>query len=314
MAEKQKSFADYVKDLMSVLPTVNNNPMLSVTSQTDVDKYRENPFYMQDAIRKRIAEEEEAKKAVQSKSGLFGAMPSRSSDGGDGAGGGRNYYQEIEDRFYQENLAMGATPEAARTLAERQAFEIQSANNARLAAGLTLGANALIPGVGMLNAAKYGMAYPDFLQGNLRTMMGDSGGYQSPFTPKAAGIAAPVVSGAGGTTRSPSAIQEAIARAQAMSGINGMEAARLAAERAYGSTPIFDLPVDGGMEAARLAAEQAYGVTPTFDYPSNDMFSGMEAARSASGVSLGQDNVGGYGYSNPGVENTSYESRYGGFL
>ena len=212
MAITQKSFADYVKDLMSVLPTVNDNPMLSVTSQTDADKYRENPFYMQEAIRKRIAEEEAAK-AGQSKSGMFGSMP---SSGGDGAGGGRNYYQEIEDKFYQENLAMGATPEAARTLAERQAFEIQSANNARINAGLTLGANALIPGVGMFNAAKYGMAYPDFLQGNLRTMMGDSGGYQSPFTPKAAGIAAPVVTGAGGTTRSPAAIQEAIARAQAM--------------------------------------------------------------------------------------------------
>ena len=303
MAEKQKSFADYVKDLMSVLPTVNNNPMLSVTSQTDAAKYRENPFYMQDAIRKRIADEEEAKKAAQSKPGLFGSMPSRVSDGGDGGDGfgGRNYYQEIEDRFYNENLAMGATPEAARTLAERQAFEIQSANNARLAAGLTLGANALIPGVGMFNAAKYGAAYPDFLQGTLRTMMGDSGGYQSPFTPKAAGIAAPVVSGAGGTTRSPAAIQEAIARAQAMSDINGMEAARLAAERAYGSTPIFDFPVDGGMEAARLAAEQAYGSTPIFDIDSG-------------GTNLGQDNFGGMGYSNPGVENTSYESQYGGFL
>ena len=297
MAITQKSFADYVKDLMSVLPKVNDNPMLSVTSQTDADKYRENPFYMQEAIRKRIAEEEAAK-AGQSKSGMFGSMP---SSGGDGAGGGRNYYQEIEDRFYQENLAMGATPEAARTLAERQAFEIQSANNARLAAGLTLGVNAIVPGVGMFNAAKYGMAYPDFLQGNLRTMMGDSGGYQSPFTPKAAGIAAPVVTGAGGTTRSPAAIQEAIARAQAMSGINGMEAARLAAERAYGSTPIFDFPVDGGMEAARLAAEQAYGSTPIFDIDSG-------------GTNLGQDNFGGMGYSNPGVENTSYESQYGGFL
>ena len=85
MAEQQKSFADYVKDLMSVLPTVNSNPMLSVTSQTDADKYRENPFYMQDAIRKRIAEEEAAKKAAQAKSvGMFGAMP---SSGGDSAGG-----------------------------------------------------------------------------------------------------------------------------------------------------------------------------------------------------------------------------------
>ena len=46
MAEQQKSFADYVKDLMSVLPTVNSNPMLSVTSMTDDNaRYREDPFY-----------------------------------------------------------------------------------------------------------------------------------------------------------------------------------------------------------------------------------------------------------------------------
>ena len=59
------SFADYVKDLMSVLPTVNGNPMLSVTSQTDAAKYRENPFYLRDEIRQRIKLEEEAKKAAE---------------------------------------------------------------------------------------------------------------------------------------------------------------------------------------------------------------------------------------------------------
>ena len=271
MAEKQKSFADYVKDLMSVLPTVNNNPMLSVTSQTDAAKYRENPFYMQDAIRKRIAEEEAAK-AGQSKSGMFGSMP---SSGGDGAGGGRNYYQEIEDRFYNENLTMGLTPETARTLAERQAFEIQSANNLPIANFLT-------------DMGKVGI-------GGLLTQIAGS----SLFGNKLLDTRAPIVDR---NIYRPDAIQEAIARAQSQAaGLSGMEAARLAAERAYGSTPIFDFPVDGGMEAARLAAEQAYGSTPIFDIDSG-------------GTNLGQDNFGGMGYSNPGVENTSYESRYGGFL
>ena len=274
MAEKQKSFADYVKDLMSVLPTVNNNPMLSVTSQTDAAKYRENPFYMQDAIRKRIADEEEAKKAAQSGSGMFGAMPSRVSDGGDGAGGGRNYYQEIEDRFYQENLTMGLTPETARTLAEQQRFQIQSENN--------------LPIANFLQNAVGGI-------GNLLTPIVGS----SLFGNKLLDTRAPTVDR---NIYRPDAIQEAIARAQSQAaGLSGMEAARLAAERAYGSTPIFDLPVDGGMEAARLAAEQAYGSTPIFDIDSG-------------GTNLGQDNVGGYGYSNPGVENTSLESQYGGFL
>ena len=270
MAITQKSFADYVKDLMSVLPTVNNNPMLSVTSQTDAAKYRENPFYMQEAIRKRIADEEAAK-AAQSKPGMFGSIPSR---GGDGAGGERNYYQEIEDKFYQENLAMGATPEAARTLAEQQRFQIQSENNLPIANFLT-------------DIGKVGI-------GGLLTQIAGS----SLFGNKLLDTRAPIVDR---NIYRPDAIQEAIARAQAMSDINGMEAARLAAERAYGSTPIFDLPVDSGMEAARLAAEQAYGSTPIFDIDSG-------------GTNLGQDNFGGYGYSNPGVENTSLESQYGGFL
>ena len=40
------SFADYVKDLMGVLPKVNGNPMLSVTSMTeDNARYMEDPFY-----------------------------------------------------------------------------------------------------------------------------------------------------------------------------------------------------------------------------------------------------------------------------
>ena len=68
-----KSFADYVKDLMGVLPTVNGNPMLSATSMTDENaRSREDPFYIS-RERKRLAEEEAAKKAAQS--GLFGSMP-----------------------------------------------------------------------------------------------------------------------------------------------------------------------------------------------------------------------------------------------
>jgi len=188
MAEQQKSFADYVKDLMNILPTVNNNPMLSVASQTDVDKYRENPFYMQDAIRKRNAEEEAAKKGkVAGGGGLFGSMP---STGGDSANqeNQRNYYVEREAQLRAANLPEDEVQAIIR--AE------QEANNTRFAAGLNLFANAFLPGVGMLNASKYGAALPDYLQGNARVLMGDKSGYTSPdYTPKPAGVAAPVVSG-----------------------------------------------------------------------------------------------------------------------
>ena len=61
-----KNFADYVKDLMAVLPTVNNNPMLSVTSMTDENaRYREDPFYKSRDIQARdqlVLDEEERKR------------------------------------------------------------------------------------------------------------------------------------------------------------------------------------------------------------------------------------------------------------
>ena len=129
--------------------------------------------------------------------GLF--TPQASSGGGDSGNqeNQRNYYQEIEDKFYNENLALGADKETARTLAAQQAFEIQSANNARINAGLTLFSNALIPGMGAMGLAKYGpTGYADYLQGNTRVLMGDKSGYTSPdYKPKPAGVAAPVVSG-----------------------------------------------------------------------------------------------------------------------
>jgi len=237
-------FSTYVQNLL-----LNTNPQGGMMS--DAEAYRADPFRRQNAINASLDEAlkkkqaEEAAKAAAARGGM-GMMGS----GGDSAGGigGRNYYQEIEDRFYQENLTMGLTPETAKTLAAQQAFEIQSANNAKLAAGLTLFGNAMVPGMSQMNLANYGpTAYADYLQGNARVMMGDTSGYVNPnYQPKAAGIAAPVASGTGGTTRSADAIQEAINRAQSMSTTNnGMEAARIAAEQSYGVTPTFSNSSDG---------------------------------------------------------------------
>lgn len=145
---------------------------------------------------------------------MGGLFAPQASSGGDSSNqeNQRNYYQEIEDRFYNENLALGADKETARVLAAQQAFEIQSANNARVNAGLTLFGNALIPGMGAAGLAKYGpTGYADYLQGNARVMMGDKSGYTSPtYTPKPAGVAAPVVSG--GSTYTPSSLQETMNR------------------------------------------------------------------------------------------------------
>lgn len=161
-----------------------NLPLQPIMTPEEEAAYRANNFINADEIRQSLAEEEAAKKAAQEGLGLFGAMPSSGS--GDNYEG-RNYYVEREAQLRAEGYPEDKVQEMLR--AE------QEANNAPLAAGLNLFANAFAPGVGLSNAFKYGQALPDYLQGNLRTMIGDSSGYQSPFTPKAAGVAAPVVSG-----------------------------------------------------------------------------------------------------------------------
>jgi len=181
-----KKFADYIYELMDAIPKVNGNPMMSATSMTDENaRYRENPFYIS---RQRQADQlalDEAEKRRLAAGGGGGGMMA-SGIGGDSPET-RNHYAEREAQLRASNLPEDKVQSILR--AE------QEANNARLAAGLNLFANAFVPGVGLFNAFNYGQALPDYLQGNYRTMVGDSGGFQSPFTPKAEGIAAPVVSG-----------------------------------------------------------------------------------------------------------------------
>ena len=84
------SFADYVKDVMAVLPTVNGNPMLSVTSQEDYNKYREDPFYKSRAIKERdklaleekekLKKEEEAERAEAAEMVRYGSGTGPSLD------------------------------------------------------------------------------------------------------------------------------------------------------------------------------------------------------------------------------------------
>jgi len=85
------SFADYVKDLMGVLPQVNGNPMLSVTSMTDDNaRYREDPFYRSREIQARdqlVLDEEERRRREAALSGS-GMLPTYGSDA-DNFGGGQ---------------------------------------------------------------------------------------------------------------------------------------------------------------------------------------------------------------------------------
>ena len=70
--------------------------------------------------------------------GLFGSRPSQTSEGGGDGVGGRNYYQELEDRLTELNISEdGMDPEAARAAAIKSAFAIQSANNQKINDALT---------------------------------------------------------------------------------------------------------------------------------------------------------------------------------
>ena len=138
-----KSFADYVKDLMGVLPTVNGNPMLSITSMTDENaRYREDPFYKsRDAQANQLAldEAERARLAAQSGSGMM------ASSGGDS--GGRAELTKEQNQFFDW---MEQTPEG-------QAFKDQRGGAISNLLGMVM------PGAGLFNVAKgFTGQKPDF--------------------------------------------------------------------------------------------------------------------------------------------------------
>ena len=145
--------------------------------------------------------------------GLFAPQASTGGGDSDNQENQRNYYQDLEDRYTELNISEdGMSPEDARAAAQISVAKEQAARNERLAAGLTLFGNALIPGMGALGLAKYGpTGYMDYLQGNTRVMMGDTTGYQSPIT-RVQGQPAPAVVGNQSNFYTPSSLQETMSR------------------------------------------------------------------------------------------------------
>ena len=128
------SFADYVKDLMGVLPKVNGNPMLSVTSMTDDNsRYREDPFYKSRDIQARdqlaLDEEERKRLAAQAGSGMMA--------GGEGGDRPTELTRE-QNQFFNW---METTPEG-------QAFKNQRGGAISNLIGM------VAPGAGLFNVAK----------------------------------------------------------------------------------------------------------------------------------------------------------------
>ena len=93
-----KSFADYVKDLMDVIPKVNGNPMMSVTSMTDENaRYREDPFYISNQKKADQLALDEAEKRRLAVGGGGGGMFGRSNTPYDsGAGKGELTKEQLD--------------------------------------------------------------------------------------------------------------------------------------------------------------------------------------------------------------------------
>lgn len=169
------SFADYIKDLMSVLPTVNGNPMLSVTSQTDAAKYRENPFYMQDEIRKRIAAEEEVKKAAEAEARAAMAQE-RGMMGGGGGGDGAT---AIDPSVLAYLNAENSTARGIRNNAAIDALlNPLGGGSIGAAMGLTDSMGFTTPGRMAQMAYQYNNT-PDFLKGALPQSYANAAGFIS---------------------------------------------------------------------------------------------------------------------------------------
>lgn len=169
------SFADYVKDLMSVLPTVNGNPMMSVTSQTDAAKYRENPFYMQDEIRKRIELEEEAKKAAEAEARAAMAQ----ERGMMGGGGGSDGATAIDPSVLAYLNAENSTARGVRNNAAINALlNPMGGGSIGSALGLTDSMGFTTPGRMAQMAYQYNNT-PDFLKGALPQSYANAAGFIS---------------------------------------------------------------------------------------------------------------------------------------
>lgn len=131
----ERSFADYIQDLMATLPQVNGNPMLSAPSMTDANaRYREDPFYRSRDIQARdqlILDEEERKRR---EAALSGSGMMTSGEGGGDSGGNQSLDPSIEAFLNAENMgARGARNNALMAMIAGDT----SAANASQAMGFT---------------------------------------------------------------------------------------------------------------------------------------------------------------------------------
>jgi hypothetical protein len=169
------SFADYVRDVMNVLPQVNGNPMLSATSMTDDNaRYREDPFYKSRAIQERdrlaLEEEEKLKKeeAVQSGSGMM--------TGGSGSPTEQGIDPAVAAYLDAENMG-------ARGVRNNAAINVLGSMMAGYPMGGTSGALGMTDSMGFTTAGRMNqMAYqynktPDFLKPYLPQSYSNAAGY-----------------------------------------------------------------------------------------------------------------------------------------
>lgn len=161
--------------------------------------------------------------------GLFSTPTPQNNGGGGSDLPSRNAIQDREDSLRSQGVSEAQ-------IASIMSAE-QEARGQKMNSFLSLAAQGLVPGMGMMTLAQRGpMGYADTIQGNMRTLMGDTSGYQSPNT-RQPGMPAEIVDAAALAQRER---EGAAARA-------AKEVADLAAARAAAQVSVASSGWDGGL-------------------------------------------------------------------
>ena len=143
------------------------NPYQGMLSQDALD-YQADPFAY---VKKKFGGLDEVLKKDTPDVGVRGLFDTRSSSD---SGSNDNMPENPIAKREADLLAKGIAPEVVAEIMRAE----QEERGSRIAAGLTLFGNAMIPGMTALGLSKYGVdGYSDYMRGNAGVMMGNANGY-----------------------------------------------------------------------------------------------------------------------------------------
>lgn len=116
---------------------MRENPYSAVSMDDRAKQYYADQVDFWNRLRPKKESLDEVLKPSTSAAGMLSGFGSTGGDSGTDVGG-RNYYQEMEDRLTELNISEdGMSPEDARAAAIKSTFQIQSANNQKISDALT---------------------------------------------------------------------------------------------------------------------------------------------------------------------------------